>query len=171
MVVTASRTAAYEETAVLRDDFEPCPALPGAFYGVEAVFSDAEEAPDVEGLDIDDPHELGLLGEELAAFYMEENGYTVCERNYRTPHGEADMVCRRGSETVLVEVKTRRGGDSFPEEAVDARKMRRYRGITLDYLAEGCQTEFVRFDVIALNVVGPHHARLRHYVGVCSWEG
>ena len=81
------------------------------------------------------------------------------------------MVCRKGDETVLVEVKTRRGDEAYPEEAVDRRKVRRYRRITLDYLHDELWSEFVRFDVIALNVVGPHCARLRHYVGVCAWEG
>ena len=142
----------------------------GAMVG-EGAGEGQKAAPDMSVFDMDDPRQLGMMGEELAAFYMEENGYTVCERNYRTPHGEADMVCRKGDETVLVEVKTRRGDEAYPEEAVDRRKVRRYRRITLDYLHDELWSEFVRFDVIALNVVGPHCARLRHYVGVCSWEG
>ncbi len=137
----------------------------------EAEHEGQRAVSDLSAFDLDDPQQLGRLGEELAAFYMEENGYTVCERNYRTSHGEADIVCCKGNETVLVEVKTRRGEEAYPEEAVDRRKVERYRGITLDYLASERWSEFVRFDVIALNVVGPHCARLRHYVGVCSWEG
>ena len=85
----------------------------GAMVG-EGAGEGQKAAPDMSVFDMDDPRQLGMMGEELAAFYMEENGYTVCERNYRTPHGEADMVCRKGDETVLVEVKTRRETRRIP---------------------------------------------------------
>ena len=129
------------------------------------------ETPLMDAFDIHNPAQLGRLGEELAARYMESSGYAVQERNYRTPHGEADIICRNGDETVLIEVKTRLGAHARPEEAVTHEKIRRYRNITLDYLARPESTPYVRFDVIALNVVGAHAARVHHFVGVCSWEG
>ena len=51
---------------------------------------------------------LGNAGEEAAADYLEQKGYTVCERNYRTVTGEIDLIVRKGAATVFVEVKTRR---------------------------------------------------------------
>ncbi len=50
---------------------------------------------------------LGHWGETLAANYLTEKGYLLLERNARTPHGEIDLVTRRGDVTVFVEVKTR----------------------------------------------------------------
>lgn len=126
---------------------------------------------DMGSFDIHNPAQLGQLGEELAARYMESRGYTIEARNYRTAYGEADIICRNGDETVLVEVKTRLGAHACPEEAVTDEKVNRYRNITIDYLARRAATPYVRFDVIALNVVGPHAARVHHFVGVCSWEG
>lgn len=133
-----------------------------------------EEAWGIDGMpqfNLYDPHQLGRFGEALAARYMEARGYAVCEKNYRTLYGEADIVCRRNGETVLVEVKTRLGSQAFPEESVTPQKLRRYRRMTLDYLGRESSEEYVRFDVIALNVVDPHTARLHHYAGLCSWEG
>lgn len=118
-----------------------------------------------------DSQRLGRMGEELAAQYMTDHGARVVQRNYRCPFGEADLVCKDGRETVLVEVKTRAGENVFPESAVDAQKLRRYRNITLDYLRGHPDEDQVRFDVIAINVATPHLAKVRHCVGVCSWEG
>ena len=76
--------------------------------------------------------DLGGFGEILGVSYLEGRGYEILERNRRTPFGEADLVCRDGDETVLVEVKTRFGDTACPEEAVNEDKVRRYRKITLD---------------------------------------
>lgn len=121
--------------------------------------------------DARDPRKLGKLGEELATRYLTVRGYEILERNRRTPFGEADLVCRDGDETVLVEVKTRFGDTAFPEEAVDEDKVRRYRKITLDYLGKNEDCDSVRFDVVAINVLSHERARVNHYVGVCAWEG
>jgi len=60
---------------------------------------------------------LGQWGEEHARRYLEGQGYTVSETNYRSRWGEVDIVARQGGEHVFVEVKTRRGSAyGTPEE-------------------------------------------------------
>lgn len=153
------------------DNDSPCElADPRGEYGDEAPCWDDRPLA-MDAFDLHNPVQLGKLGEELASRYLESGGYTIEERNYRTSHGEADIVCHRGDETVLVEVKTRLGAHARPEEAVTHEKIRRYRNIMLDYLTREESESQVRFDVIALNVVGAHAARVHHFVGVCSWEG
>lgn len=115
--------------------------------------------------------ELGRLGEDLAVRFLESLGYRLIGRNYRTPFGEADVVLRDGEEVVLAEVKTRRGSEALPEEAVDGRKQSRYRDITLEYLREHREDELVRFDVVAVNVVSAEAASIHHFTNVCIWEG
>ena len=51
-------------------------------------------------------HDL-TTGERLATVYLRKRGYEILHTNWKCAAGEADIVCRDGEETVLVEVKTR----------------------------------------------------------------
>ena len=66
---------------------------------------------------------LGRWGEEVAADYLQQRGYTILGRNVRTPYGELDLVARRGDIMVFVEVKMR-STEAFglPEESVTEKK-------------------------------------------------
>lgn len=119
--------------------------------------------------------ELGRRGEAIAAIYLVNRGYEIVERNYSCPFGEADIIAKIDDEYVLVEVKTRLslGGRqwwSLPELAVDEQKQARYRRIALCYSSERPNVERMRFDVVAINVVGEGSARLRHLVGAFPME-
>ena len=84
-----------------------------------------------------------------------------------------DDVAPVSREVVLVEVKTRLALGSqaeVPELAVGRRKRNRYRRLALMYLALHSEFDSVRFDVIAINIVGESLARLRHLMGAFSWE-
>lgn len=130
-----------------------------------------DEEGDLGRFDVHDPHQLGELGERLAARYLRGYGYTVLERNYRCEFGEADLICAKDDCVVLVEVKTRLGGEAMPEEAVTAQKLKRYRKITLAYLMSHEWFDSVRLDVLAINIAKPRRAQVHHFMGVCEWEG
>ena len=69
---------------------------------------------------------LGNKGEEAAAAYLENHGYTVRERNYRSQTGEIDIIASRGRMMVFVEVKTRGSlAYGMPSEAVNIAKQRK----------------------------------------------
>ncbi len=119
--------------------------------------------------------ELGSEGERLAVSYLENRGYEVMCVNWFTPFGEADIVARDPEGTVtLVEVKTRlalgQDSDLMPELAVDGRKQGKYRAMALYYLAVNNGVDSVRFDVIALNIIGERSAKLRHLTGAFGWD-
>ena len=146
--------------------------------GGRAVFTcpqdeddDLDEDGDLGRFDIHDPHQLGELGEHIAARYLRMYDYKILERNYRCGQGEADIICTKDDSVILVEVKTRLGGEARPEEAVDASKLRRYKRITLQYLMSHEWFESVRLDVVAVNIVEEHRAQVHHFMGVCAWEG
>ena len=67
--------------------------------------------------------EVGAWGEDIAAKYLREHGFTIRERNWRHGHGELDIVAERDSVIIIVEVRTRRS-DAYgtPEESVRAAK-------------------------------------------------
>ncbi|MHB8707554.1 MAG: YraN family protein [Desulfuromonadales bacterium] len=68
---------------------------------------------------------LGKQGEELAARYLEQRGFTIVARNHRTPIGELDIIARDRRYLLFVEVKTRRSNAfGAPAEAVGAHKQR-----------------------------------------------
>lgn len=95
---------------------------------------------------------LGADGEARAAAWYEARGYEVVCRNWRCRDGELDLVVRKGSELVFVEVKTRTT-DRFglPAEAVTPAKQRRLRGLAGRYLADtGTRSPGLRFDVVAI---------------------
>jgi len=49
----------------------------------------------------------GIHAEWLAAVYLMLKGYRILARRARTPRGEVDLIVRRGSAIVAVEVKAR----------------------------------------------------------------
>ena len=66
---------------------------------------------------------LGKWGETLAADFLNDEGYIIIERNYRTPYGEIDLVAQDGDILVFVEVKTRTSDAfGFPEESITSQK-------------------------------------------------
>jgi len=97
--------------------------------------------------------QLGWFGEELACAALEQRGYVVITRRYRTKWGELDIIARHGDYVAFVEVKARQDG-SFgdPEEAVTLRKQQRMVSMATDYLARnGLLNVACRFDVVGVN--------------------
>lgn len=50
---------------------------------------------------------LGVRAESLAAWYLRFQGFSILERRYRTRYGEIDIIARRGTLVLIVEVKAR----------------------------------------------------------------
>ena len=115
-----------------------------------------------------DRSEVARRGEDAAAAYLERTGMRIEARNWRCKSGEIDIVAYDGETLVLVEVKTRRSQKAGrPEEAVSETKQRRIVRLAEAYMASAgvAQEGPVRFDVIALRVLGEDRALLRHYRG------
>lgn len=70
---------------------------------------------------------LGDIGEKMAGYVLEREGYYILERNYRWGnHGEIDIVAIKDGIWRIVEVKTRTGIEfGLPCEAVDNLKRKR----------------------------------------------
>ncbi len=72
-------------------------------------------------------NDLGRKGEDMAAEYLQHEGYCILARNWvNKGRKELDIVATKDDVVVFVEVKTRRLGSlTSPIEAVDARKQHR----------------------------------------------
>jgi putative endonuclease len=99
---------------------------------------------------------LGILGENIACAELQQRGYAILERRYRTRYGEIDIVARDGDVTVFVEVKTRDGNDfGDGAEAVTPWKQRRVAKMAVDFLVRHrLHDRPCRFDVVAVDVSG-----------------
>lgn len=113
---------------------------------------------------------LGRRGEDLAAAYLDEQGYEIIARNWRTRSGELDIVARDGDWLVFVEVRARRGKGGaappllgIPEESVTPRKQLQLAMMADAYLFELPWDGPRRIDVIALELRADGSvARLNH---------
>lgn len=112
------------------------------------------------------PHELGKRGEEAAACFLERREYEILDRNWKCIAGEADIVALQDDTLCFIEVKTRKDAQKgFPSEAVDTRKRTRYERIAACYLKDHNYADVrVRFDIIAILVLGEDRAFLRHHL-------
>ncbi|MCL6447760.1 MAG: YraN family protein [Armatimonadetes bacterium] len=103
--------------------------------------------------------ELGKLGEELAASYLQKKGYRLLERNYRCRLGEIDIVALDGDVLVFIEVRCRTSSRfGFPQESIRREKQAKLRKLAQYYLLRAARPgpapvtgqNQVRFDVLAL---------------------
>ena len=105
---------------------------------------------------------LGKAGEEYAATYLQQQGYTIRHCNWRCGRKELDIVAQLANELVVVEVKTRSSADfGAPEEAVTNRKIRNIVSSTDAYLRKFGLDLPVRFDVITL-IGNEEHFTIEH---------
>jgi ribonuclease HII len=81
--------------------------------------------------------ELGRRGERMAAEHLEQQGYVICETNYRCEVGEMDIVALDGECLAFVEVKTRKSRKfGSPEESITASKRQKLVEVAETYLQE-----------------------------------
>ena len=100
--------------------------------------------------------------------HLAKKGYEALERNYRTRHGEIDLIVRGERALIFVEVKLRQGTEfGDPLEAVTPRKQAQVRLMAEQYLAERGDDfvlgfDEVRFDVVGILASGSGRPAIRH---------
>ena len=121
-------------------------------------------------------HTTGLIGEDIAAEYLEKEGFTVIARRYRTGHLETDIIASNGEYILFTEVKTRRERPDVahpygtPGDAVTPSKRKNLISAAEQYLKahkeETAQLQ-PRIDVIEVYLdptsETPRLLRLNHY--------
>ena len=97
--------------------------------------------------------QIGELGEQYAAAWLESQGWRTLDRNWHCRYGELDVVSRNPmGQIVFVEVKTRRTMRyGTPQEAVTASKQINLRHAAVQWLTapeHRMPNSGVRFDVV-----------------------
>ena len=91
------------------------------------------------------------MGERAAAEFLAARGYQVVGSGFAARRGEIDLLCRRGQDLVIVEVKTR-SSDAFgtPAEAVGSGKRRALMAAAAEYRALAGWRGPIRFAIVGL---------------------
>ena len=99
----------------------------------------------------------------MAAERLEAGGYCILERNFRSRHGELDLVAKGRGFLVFCEVKTRvaRGPEDpyGPLTAIGPGKRRQLRRMAREWLVDraegvGRRPRQIRFDAVGVTVDG-----------------
>jgi putative endonuclease len=92
---------------------------------------------------------LGLSAESRAAAFLVAKGFRILQRRWKCRLGEIDIIARRRSLLVFVEVKARERSDDAAE-SVTVRQRRRIIGAAEVWLAANPEVKFtdIRFDAI-----------------------
>lgn len=103
----------------------------------------------------------GQQGETLAADYLEKKGYQIITKNFRYKRAEIDIIARKGSLLVFVEVKARSSSTfGFPEEFVDKKKVSLIMEAADHYINVHQWEGLIRFDIVSVMLKPPvsiHH--------------
>ncbi|MCL5970279.1 MAG: YraN family protein [Patescibacteria group bacterium] len=97
---------------------------------------------------------IGKIGEEKAAKFLEKKGYKIIERNFKKRYGEIDIIAIDSSDKnsilVFIEVKTRTSSEfGFPLESITPWKLKsvirsaEYYRLTHKNLPEGLRIDAV----------------------------
>ncbi|WHI48296.1 YraN family protein [Microbulbifer sp. VAAF005] len=95
---------------------------------------------------------VGSQMEAAAGRYLQRAGLTLMERNYRSSHGEIDLIARESDTIVFVEVRFRRKSQFGGAAAsVDSRKQAKLLATANRYLQQHKLDCPCRFDVLAID--------------------
>lgn len=98
---------------------------------------------------------FGWRAEILAAWWLRFKGHAIIARRYRSPAGELDLIARRGSLLIFVEVKARRDYQTAAE-SISRRQQQRIARAAESFVAHHPrhQNATIRFDVV---LIAPGH--------------
>ncbi len=106
----------------------------------------------------------GQIGEEIAAAYLVEKGFTILAQNYRYQRAEVDIIAQKSTLLIFVEVKTRTTNyHGFPEAAITQKKVDLFLLAAEEFIHELNWQYDIRFDVIAIS--GGNHLPMQiHHI-------
>lgn len=96
-------------------------------------------------------NELGEKGEQLAVEFLQQKGYRILERNWRFKKAEVDIIAKKDTILVIVEVKTRTSNYfGNPQDFVNPKKIQLLVEAANEYVISKDLDVEVRFDIVAI---------------------
>ncbi len=98
-----------------------------------------------------DNKKKGNYGEEVARIYLENKGYSILECQYRTKHGEIDIIALDDKTLVFIEVKYRKTTKKgSPLEAINKTKQNKIINSAYQYIIDKNIKSNIRFDAVGI---------------------
>jgi putative endonuclease len=113
----------------------------------------------------DNRRAIGMLAEELAVRYLQQQGYSIIARNWYCASGELDIIAEDLNQLVFVEVRSKRQGSRYGTalEAITPSKIKQVRKTASYYLYKTGNSEAnIRFDVIAITTNHDGTSHINH---------
>ncbi len=105
----------------------------------------------------------GKIGEDCAAKFLEEKGYTILARNFRIRSAEIDIIAQVDDVIIFVEVKARSNiRHGLPSEAVTVRKQKKIIEAAGVFLQEEKTDRACRFDIVEIYFSGERVEEINH---------
>ena len=110
---------------------------------------------------------FGIIGEKIAQDYLSNKGYKILETNFYTKKGEIDIVAKKASYIIFIEVKTRTNMKyGTPAMAVNSTKKKHIKFVAKIYLSlNKIKEQDVRFDVIEVLIMDGK-CKINHLEGI-----
>jgi putative endonuclease len=91
---------------------------------------------------------LGALGESLVTAYVQKQGFSIVEKNYRIAGGEIDIIARHNNLYIFIEVKTRTFAHFHTSSVITDKKQASIVYTAQRYIAgKRLEDIIIRFDV------------------------
>lgn len=96
----------------------------------------------------------GKVGEDLGWSFVEQQGYTILEKNWRHSRWEVDIIASKDNVLHFVEIKTRRSSNyGLPEERVGNKKIQNLINAAEEYLYGHPQWKRIQFDILSILLI------------------
>ena len=119
--------------------------------------------------------EIGDIGENAVAAFLEKNGYEIMARNFTVRGGEIDIIARKDGRLAFVEVKSRDEHAVVSAEKAVTPAKRRFLIKTAEIYYRGYKQKYgeaiCRFDVAAVVMENKKVKHVRYYVAAFDVSG
>ena len=108
-------------------------------------------------------NDLVKRGEGVAADYLEQQGYSILERGWRSGHKDIDLIAFKQGILAFVEVKTRKNNAYIqPQQAVDRHKIKLLMTAANRYICNNNIDAEIRFDIVAITGTDYSNYKIEH---------
>lgn len=98
-------------------------------------------------------NDKGKQGEQLAAAYFIERGYSLLHQNWRCRHFEVDIIATKNNMLHFIEVKCRStAAFGFPEQSITKKKIKNLVDASAEFMYRFPEWKRIQFDVLSIIV-------------------